>query len=102
MAVYCFNLARFDVDYDVRDRGRMLNVLLSDISPMLKEELSGTKGSNGDIEDEGIKRGVVTLRKQQIQMILMSGKEPAVEEADPIGDQSEIDLGGVSQFDVRL
>src|SRR5271170_3756231 len=99
MAIYCFNLARFDVDYDVRDRGRILSVLLSDISPMLKEELSGTKSSGkGDTEDEGIKRGVVTLRKQQIQMVLMSGKEPAVEEADPIGEQSQTDLGGVPQF----
>jgi AP-3 complex subunit beta len=99
MAIYCFNLARFDIDHDVRDRGRILSVLLSDISPTLKEELSGIKSSgNYDTEDDGIKRGVVTLRKQQIQMILMSGKEPAVEEADPIGELSQTDLSHVSQF----
>lgn len=87
MAVYCFNLARFDIDYDVRDRARLLGTLLSDISPLLKESLSAvTISGDNEAGDEGTRRGVVTLRKQQIQMILLQGKEPAEEEADPIGE----------------
>lgn len=35
---YCFQLAKCDEDYDVRDRGRMLSSLLADICPILKEQ----------------------------------------------------------------
>lgn len=84
MTLYCLNLARFDEDYDVRDRGRMLSTLLSDISPVLRSEMMQ---SNGVAEEDGSEeagRGVITLRAPQVQMILFRGKVPSEEEEDPI------------------
>jgi AP-3 complex subunit beta len=86
MALYCFNLARFDQDYDVRDRGRLLSTLLSDICPILKEEsTSGAEGMGAE-ELESLAQGTITLRREQIRMILLQGKEPSKEETDPIGE----------------
>jgi AP-3 complex subunit beta len=86
MALYCFNLARFDQDYDVRDRGRLLSTLLSDICPIIKEEsTSGAEGVEAE-EQQSLTQGTITLRREQIRMILLQGKEPSKEETDPIGE----------------
>jgi AP-3 complex subunit beta len=83
MALYCFSLARYDQDYDVRDRGRLLSTLLSDICPVLKEE----PAEGADTEEvENRAQGTITLRREQIRMILLQGKEPSKEETDPIGE----------------
>lgn len=37
---YCFQLTKYDEDYDVRDRERMLSSLLADICPILREQTS--------------------------------------------------------------
>lgn len=83
LAVYVFKLARFDEDYDLRDRGRLLGSLLADICPLLRDDLSILRDEHDG--GEGNTHGVVTLRKEQLQMIIMSNKQPAKEEADPIG-----------------
>ena len=86
MALYCFNLARFDQDYDVRDRGRLLSTLLSDICPILKEGSTPGGESLGAEELESLAQGTITLRREQIRMVLLQGKEPSKEETDPIGE----------------
>lgn len=92
LALYCFNLARYDQDYDVRDRGRLLFTLLSDICPLLKEGMQ-TGADNTESEEAVISgQGIVTLRREQIQMILLRGKEPSKEEKDPIGEEKCICL----------
>lgn len=85
MALYCFNLARYDQDYDVRDRGRLLSTLLSDMCPILKG--GSTLGAEGADEEgrDNLGKGTITLRLEQIRMVLMQGKEPSKEETDPIG-----------------
>jgi AP-3 complex subunit beta len=64
---YVFSLARYDLNYDVRDRGRMLTSLLSGISPNLTDDESQ--------EDQG---GVI-LRREQVKLVLFEGKSDIVE-----------------------
>ena len=64
---YVFSLARYDVNYDVRDRARMLTSLLGGLSPNI----------NG--EDEVGDRGGVILRPEQVRLVLFDGKKGLTE-----------------------
>lgn len=68
---YVFQLARYDKDWDVRDRGRMLGGLLGGVFP------GGLSGASG----EGLDRGGVVLRREQVRVVLFEGKQTATEEA---------------------
>jgi AP-3 complex subunit beta len=59
---YILNLARYDQNYDVRDRGRMMASLLS--------------GINYDLGVPEERVGVV-FRKEQVRLILFEGKSSA-------------------------
>ena len=62
---YVFSLARYDLNYDVRDRGRMLSGLLAGIGLQVdgvNEELSG-----------------VVLRREQVKVVLFEGKGGVVD-----------------------
>lgn len=59
---YVLNLARYDQDYDVRDRARMMASLLSGTIPDV---------ANGTDAEE---RGGVVLRSVQVKMVLFDGK----------------------------
>ena len=59
---YVFALARYDRNYDVRDRGRMLQQLLAGVVPGI---------GAADARDVG---GVV-LRRAQVRIVLFEGKE---------------------------
>ncbi|KAH9057872.1 adaptin N terminal region-domain-containing protein [Lactarius vividus] len=61
---YVFALARYDRNYDVRDRGRMLQQLLAGVVPGI---------GAADARDVG---GVV-LRRAQVRIVLFEGKESA-------------------------
>ncbi|KAH9018479.1 adaptin N terminal region-domain-containing protein [Lactarius pseudohatsudake] len=61
---YVFALARYDRNYDVRDRGRMLQQLLAGVVPGI---------GAADARDVG---GVV-LRRAQVRIVLFEGKEGA-------------------------
>lgn len=56
---YLFNLARYDANYDVRDRARYLAVLL--------------RGVREDAEDQDT--GGVTLRREQVRVVLLGKRE---------------------------
>lgn len=58
---YVFSLARYDLSYDVRDRGRMLSGLLAGIGL----EVNGVSGD----ELSG-----VVLRREQVKVVLFEGK----------------------------
>lgn len=87
MSQYCFHLARYDEDYDVRDRGRMLCSLLADICPILREKITTEEDEPTTGQSQ---QGRITLRREQIRLILMEGKEPSHEEPDMLGEFSEI------------
>ena len=61
---YVFSLARYDLNYDVRDRGRMLSALLAGVNANLYGE--------GDDWHEDV--GGVVLRREQVRMVLFEGK----------------------------
>lgn len=61
---YVFSLARYDLNYDVRDRGRMLSGLLTGIGL----EMNGGGGEE--------LKGVV-LRREQVKVVLFEGKSGA-------------------------
>lgn len=60
LARYVFSLARYDVNYDVRDRGRMIWALLGGVGLV--------------DEDVGESRGGVVLRREQVKLVLFQGK----------------------------
>lgn len=94
LARYAFSLARYDLNYDVRDRARMLHALLSGIVPSLR--LEGTNGSEDgadeDQEDAHGARGGVVLRREQIRVVLFEGKAGVVE-SDGGPDDERVMLG---------
>lgn len=64
---YILNLGRYDQNYDVRDRARMMASLLSGICPDLTAP---------DATEE---RGGIVFRNEQIRLILFEGKTSAAE-----------------------
>jgi AP-3 complex subunit beta len=52
-------LARYDQDWDVRDRARLLTGLLRSV-----------RQSNGEAEDDEVDTGGVVLRSEQIKLVL--------------------------------
>ncbi|KAI0833718.1 adaptin N terminal region-domain-containing protein [Trametes gibbosa] len=61
---YVLSLAQYDLDYDVRDRARMLRALLAGV----------TAGLYGEADDEREDLGGVVLRREQIRVVLFDGK----------------------------
>ena len=59
---YVLALARYDSNFDVRDRARMLGSLLSGVTSTLGED---------GLQEQG---GVV-LRREQVKMVLFEGKQ---------------------------
>ena len=68
---YVFSLARYDLNYDLRDRGRMLSALLVGVAPNLF-------GENDDAHEDV---GGVVLRREQVKMVLFEGKSSSGEDA---------------------
>ncbi|KAJ7178612.1 adaptin N terminal region-domain-containing protein [Mycena crocata] len=62
---YVFSLAKYDLNYDVRDRARMVMSLLSGLG---LSEVVGTKDPDQD------SRGGVILRREQVRLVLFDGK----------------------------
>ncbi|TBU27074.1 adaptin N terminal region-domain-containing protein [Dichomitus squalens] len=67
---YVFSLARYDLNYDVRDRGRMLSALLAGVAP-------NVLGDSDDVHEDV---GGVVLRREQVRLVLFEGKSSAAEE----------------------
>lgn len=71
-------LARYDLDYDVRDRGRFLYALLRGVRDE-KRAISGQDAT--DDEDEEEDQGGVVLRREQVGVVLLGKREAADEQA---------------------
>ena len=65
---YLFTLARYDVDYDVRDRARCLDALLRGV----RMEKNGTAEAD---RDEGTEPGGVVLRREQVRVVMLGKRE---------------------------
>ncbi|KAG7450937.1 uncharacterized protein BT62DRAFT_984252 [Guyanagaster necrorhizus] len=82
---YIFLLARYDTNYDVRDRARILSSLLSGID-------SSIPVTNADAPSE--REGVV-LRREQVKMVLFEGKAGVID-VDPVVPDPHVMLGSSS------
>ena len=68
---YVLSLARYDMNFDVRDRARMLGALLVGAIPGLHED-----------DEELESQGGVVLRREQVRLVLFEGKMGAPVEKD--------------------
>jgi len=86
---YVFSLARYDLDYDVRDRGRMLTSLLVGLGVT-----SSVNGRGGEEEHEDV--GGVVLRREQVRLVLFDGKMGVEDVDSTTSDDSKEMLGSLS------
>lgn len=84
---HLFQLARYDKDWDVRDRGRFLKGLLRGIQP------SAQMNDAGGEDDEDREAGGVILRREQVQVVLYGGRDANMKENLPSGECSPARLG---------
>ncbi|KAF8440283.1 adaptin N terminal region-domain-containing protein [Boletus edulis BED1] len=80
---YVLSLGRYDLNYDVRDRTRMLNALLVGISPTM----------NGREMEE---QSSVILRREQVIKVLFDGKAGIIEENEETFGLHHIPIGSLS------
>ncbi|KAF8169768.1 adaptin N terminal region-domain-containing protein [Pholiota molesta] len=85
---YIFSLARYDTNYDVRDRGRMLASLLGGV---------GFQVNGQPTED----RGGVVLRKEQVKLVLFDGKAGTDVEETSFLDDAKVQLGSLGRVTGR-
>ncbi|TFY72051.1 hypothetical protein EVG20_g958 [Dentipellis fragilis] len=76
---YVFQLARYDRNYDVRDRARMLGALLGGVAPGLR---TGAGHDEDLLEDAEPEEGGVVLRREQVRVVLFQGKAGVVEKEE--------------------
>ncbi|KIJ66764.1 hypothetical protein HYDPIDRAFT_174147 [Hydnomerulius pinastri MD-312] len=79
---YVFSLGRYDMNYDVRDRTRMLTSLLAGVSPTI----------NGQEPEE---QGKVVLRREQVIKVLFEGKAGIIDEEELIA-HPRLPIGSLS------
>lgn len=75
LARYVFSLARYDLNFDVRDRARMLQALLVGVNPSVR----------GDEEEESEDQRGVVLRREQVRLVLFEGKSGVLEDQVKLG-----------------
>lgn len=97
---YLFSLARYDQDYDVRDRARFLHALVRGVrhdkissDSILKAEGDGVNG----IEDEEDNLGGVVLRREQVKVVLLTPRE-SVAIGSSTAARSEFDVCSMSRI----
>lgn len=75
LARYVLSLARYDLNFDVRDRARMVGGLLTGVCPALR----------GVDENEFEELGGVILRREQVKMVLFEGKREVYDDNPKLG-----------------
>ncbi|KDQ53109.1 hypothetical protein JAAARDRAFT_137465 [Jaapia argillacea MUCL 33604] len=96
LARYVFSLARYDLNYDIRDRARMLSSLLGGV-------LGGSlQGVEGEFEERD--RGGVVLRREQVKLVLFEGKAEIVQKDSWLADDQAIlgSLAAVTGREMRI
>ncbi|KAJ7594498.1 adaptin N terminal region-domain-containing protein [Mycena floridula] len=78
---YVFALARYDLNYDVRDRARMVSSLLAGVLPPDEQAIEERAG--------------VVLRREQVRLVLFSGKSETVDLMSHTGDDPNARLGSL-------
>ena len=79
---YLSNLARYDLDYDIRDRSRFLHGLLRGVRVDKQDDRTHN-------EDEGADLGGVILRREQVRLVLL-GKREAMSDTLVLGGEVKL------------
>jgi AP-3 complex subunit beta len=85
LSQYLFTLARYDQDYDIRDRARFLGALQRGI----KDEKAATNDEDEDV-------GGVVLRREQVKVVLLAQRSNA--EDGPAQAAVDYDVGSMSRL----
>lgn len=84
MSQYVLSLARYDADWDVRDRGRFLHGLLRGVRQTASGENGQGTYDSEEEEDEDV--GGVTLRREQVKLVLLGDRTMNVKAQGPRGE----------------
>ena len=79
---YVLSLARYDLNFDVRDRARLVGGLLTGVCPTLR-------GAENEFEELG---GVI-LRREQVKMVLFEGKREVYNDSPKLGKRMQLFSG---------
>lgn len=82
---YVFSLARYDTNFDVRDRARMLSALLVGVSPHLQHAYGNSDNAESWDAVPEADRGGVILRREQVKLVLFEGKLGVQDDRDNSG-----------------
>ncbi|KAG0708083.1 adaptin N terminal region-domain-containing protein [Suillus ampliporus] len=94
LARHVLTLARYDEDWDVRDRARMLGALLvGAVAGVVSSNGEEGVGEQWDKEEQAGRTAGVVLRREQVMRVLFEGKagtieEEAVADSSPLGTLS--------------
>ena len=83
ISLYLASLARYDADYDVRDRSRFLHALLRGVRD--ENRSVNEEDTEGAVETEEDMGGVI-LRREQVRVVLLGKRE----DADVVVAKSEL------------
>lgn len=91
---YLLTLARYDQDYDIRDRSRFLNALLRGVKD--EKHLNPSDNSTDEAEEEETDMGGVVLRREQVKVVLLS--QGSYEDEKPTRAGDEYAVGSMSRL----
>lgn len=97
LAQYLFMLARYDADYDVRDRARFLNALLRGIR---EEKPVNGNSANSPLAEEKHEQdtGGVVLRREQVKFAVLGRSQPKDVEVVKSGKGGEFEVASTSRI----
>lgn len=75
LAQYLFSLARYDADYDVRDRARFLHALMRGVRDEKKSKDDEDRDTVDEVEAAEEQLGGVVLRREQVKVVVLSARD---------------------------
>ncbi|WRT65718.1 uncharacterized protein IL334_002666 [Kwoniella shivajii] len=96
-STYLFSLARYDQDYDIRDRARFLYALLRGIRDEKVSINSGDEQKQEESDEGGEEdRGGVVLRREQIKVVILGKRE--INDLTEKGQRNDFQVGTMSRI----
>lgn len=97
LAQYLFMLARYDADYDVRDRARFLSALLRGVRE--EKPVNGNSANSPLVEEKHEQdTGGVVLRREQVKLAVLGRSQPKDVEVVKGGKSREFEIASTSRI----
>lgn len=97
MAQYLFMLARYDADYDVRDRARFLNALLRGVRA--EKPVNSSTADSPPVEEEHEQdTGGVVLRREQVKFAVSGRRQLGAVEVAENSRRGEFEVASTSRI----